>query len=83
MIDVRKSIRGLKVGDVIEIRYRISRHWDQHDEQHIGRWLRAEIIDCDVDTWPLARLVDGQLTEIRSFMTWRRVPGLESDRQAA
>lgn len=83
MIDARKFIRCLKVGDVVEIRYRISRDWDQNDDKPPGRWLRAEIIDCDVETWPLARLVDGQITEIRSFMIWRRVRGFESYQQAA
>jgi hypothetical protein len=44
--------------------------------------FRAEIIDCEADTLPLASLVDGQLTEIRPFMPWRHVPGSKEHRQA-
>ena len=62
MIGVRKCFQKLEIGDVIELRYRVSRHWEQHDEQQIDRWFRAEIIECDAGTWPLARLVDGQST---------------------
>ena len=75
MIGVPKSVQNLGIGDVIEIRYRISCDWAQCDERQIDRWFRAEIIQSDADAWPLACLVDGQLTEIRPFMTWRRIPG--------
>jgi hypothetical protein len=33
-------------------------------------------------TWPLARLADGQVTEIRPFMTWRVIPGARRRRTA-
>ena len=83
MIGVRKPLQNLEIGDVIEIGYRISCHCEQREEQQINRWYRAKVIECDVDTWPLARLVDGQLTEIRPFMIWRRVPSFEERQQAA
>jgi hypothetical protein len=35
----------------------------------------AEIIHQDDDAPPMARLADGQLTDIRAYMTWRRIPG--------
>ena len=62
----------LEYGDLIDIMYRLWR--DDGANGVIGeRWIRAEVIDCETGTWPLARLADGQLTEIRPFMPWRIV----------
>jgi hypothetical protein len=36
-----------------------------------------EANDRRADSWPLARLIDGQRTGVRPFMIWRRVPGFE------
>lgn len=83
MTGIQKSIRNLEIGDLIEVSYRITCYLGQCDEQQINRWFRAEIIACDADTWPLARLVDGQLTEIRPFMTWRHLTGFEDHLRAA
>lgn len=58
------------VGDIIEIQYRFGK---AGGVCHDARWIAAEIIAHDDETWPLARLCDGQLTELRPFMTWRRV----------
>jgi hypothetical protein len=72
-------ICDLEAGDAIEIMYRVRR---QDGIEDFGeRWVRAEIIECEQDAWPLARLADGQLTEVRRYMTWRHVfkaprPGL-------
>lgn len=60
----------LERGDLIEIMYRLWRRRGGRDEL-VERWLRAEIIDCEPGTSPLARLEDGQMTEVRCFMTWR------------
>lgn len=65
---------ALEPGDAIEIRYRLSRELDG-EREIFDRWLAAEVIRCEPDMWPLARLSDGQLTEIRSFMDWRFLPG--------
>jgi len=62
----------LETGDLIEILYRVWRRVDEVDRL-VERWVRAEIIDHESDTWPLARLADGQLTEVRPFMTWRHL----------
>ena len=56
----------LEVGDIIEIKYRLVR-----DDGGADRWLSAQIVNCDPNSWPLARLSDGQITEVRRFMTWR------------
>ncbi len=62
----------LERGDLIEIMYRLWRRSGDADVL-IERWIRAEIIDREPGTCPLARLADGQLTEVRRFMTWRHV----------
>lgn len=59
-------------GDLIEIKYR---RVMADGEAAFDRWVGAEVIDCAPDAWPLARLFDGQLTEIRPFMEWRLPPG--------
>ena len=62
----------LEYGDLIDVMYRVRRNDDSKAD--IGeRWIRAEVIDCEPGTWPLARLADRQLTEIRPFMPWRIV----------
>ncbi|HVZ06127.1 hypothetical protein [Hyphomicrobium sp.] len=69
---------NLVVGEIIEIKYRVQRPWGAHgSEQSLSdRWIAAEIIHQDDDSLPMARLSDGQLTDIRAYMTWRRIPGL-------
>lgn len=62
----------LERGDLIEIMYRIWRSTGDGDEL-VEKWLRAQIIDCESGTRPVARLEDGQITELRRFMTWRHV----------
>lgn len=56
-------------GETVEIKYRLA----SSPESFRDRWIRAQIIESDSDTWPLARLIDGQTTEVRPFMTWRRI----------
>ncbi len=65
----------LAVGEVIEIKYRVpQRAFDDGAEPSLSdRWFVAEIIYQDYDTPPMARLADGQFTDIRPFMTWRRM----------
>lgn len=72
------GISDLAVGEIIEIKYRVPRTaFDgRTDEPFSDRWIVAEIIHLDADTLPIARLVDGQLTDIRSYMTWRRIARL-------
>lgn len=66
-------LETLEPGDIVEIKYRLWRQTDARDEEVIERWISAHVIACEPGTWPLARLKDGQITEIRPFMTWRRM----------
>lgn len=69
------SLETLEAGDIVEIRYRVwrARPGDCEGEDVIDRWIVATVTACEDGTWPLARLTDGQVTEIRPFMTWRCV----------
>ena len=69
----------LERGDLIEIMYRVWRRTGDGDVL-IERWFPAEIIDCEPGTRPVARLEDGQRTEVRRFMTWRHVVKASRDR---
>ena len=62
----------LESGDLIEIKYRVCRYGSE--DEYRDRWIGAEIVACEPGTWPLARLVDGQITEVRCFMVWRYAP---------
>jgi hypothetical protein len=75
----------LVVGEFIEIKYRLPRpSADDRSAQDLAdRWITAEIIHQDDDAPPMARLADGQLTDIRSYMTWRRLPGMSAARAGA
>jgi hypothetical protein len=63
----------LEPGDIVEIKYRLWRPVDARGEDVVERWISAHVFACEAGTWPLARLNDGQVTEIRPFMTWRCV----------
>ena len=66
----------LIVGELIEIKYRISRLAIHGTPPELtDRWISARIVHNDNDAPPMARLADGQLTDIRAYMTWRRIPG--------
>jgi hypothetical protein len=75
----------LSPGDLIQIRYRLGRHFGSMEETCVEVWITAEVIACDLDARPLVRLADGQITEVRRFMPWRFAPGYEpgSERLAA
>jgi hypothetical protein len=66
---------SLRKGDVIAVRCCVGSPGCDAPEY---RWIRAEIIDCEPGSWPLALLADGQLSEIRPFMSWRPVTGRSS-----
>lgn len=71
----------LAPGDVIEIKYRNGR---AVDGELRDRWYRAWVIDASRATWPLVRLADGQITELRPFMPWRMIePASQTDQAAA
>jgi hypothetical protein len=63
----------LEPGDWIEIKYRLARNFGSDAEVLYERWFVAQVIECEPEAWPLARLADGQITELRSFMTWRHL----------
>lgn len=67
------SLDALQPGDTIAIQYRHWRPMDRTEDDVVERWISARIVDCEEDAWPLARLVDGQMTDVRPFMTWRWV----------
>lgn len=68
------SLDTLEPGDIVEIKYRLWRPADgRAGEDVVERWIGAHVTACEHGAWPLARLADGQMTEIRPFMTWRRV----------
>lgn len=62
-------LEALRPGDVIEIRY----HAGVDAEHMPARWIAAEVVVCEPDCKPIVRLSDGQITELRSFMTWHVV----------
>ncbi len=70
-----KAVDGLEAGDIVEIKYRVWRPAGAAGEDVVERWITASVLVCEPGTWPLARLADGQVTEIRPFMTWRLVIG--------
>lgn len=71
---------NLVVGEIIEIKYRVPRPSNgAGSNADLGdRWITAKIVHQDDDAPPMARLADGQLTDIRAYMTWRRLPGLDA-----
>ncbi len=70
----------LVVGELIEIKYRATRPLLEcsYTSEPGERWITAQIVDQDDDAPPMARLADGQLTDIREYMVWRRLPGAGS-----
>lgn len=71
------DVADLVVGEIIEIKYRVpQRSYEDSGEPLLSdRWFVAEIIHQDYDAPPVARLADGQFTDIRPYMTWRRISG--------
>ncbi len=49
------------------------------EESH-PRWMVAKVLECSSDCRPLVQLADGQITELRSYMEWRRVQGIRAER---
>jgi hypothetical protein len=76
---------NLVVGEIIEIKYRVPRPSAENESapNFVYRWIIAEIVHQDDDAPPMARLSDGQLTDIRAYMVWRRIPGLSGNRSHA
>lgn len=66
------STEGLCEGDVIQILYRQWNGWREGAELS-KKWIFAKIISIESGSWPVVRLVDGQLTDLRPYMTWRLV----------
>ncbi len=59
------QIESLKTGDRVELMYRVDADTAR------TKWYRGEVIVTDDGSWPLVKLEDGQLTEVRPFMVWR------------
>jgi hypothetical protein len=75
------NVADLVVGEIIEIKYRMPRPAiDDHEISPLSdRWIMAEIIHRDEDALPIARLADGQFTDIRAYMMWRRISKIGSN----
>lgn len=69
------SASTLVVGELIEIKYRIANPLLEASSasEFCDRWIPAEIVHQDEEAFPIARLADGQITDIRAYMTWRRL----------
>lgn len=65
------TLTDLAPGDRIEIRYRTAAASPPYGDELRDKWIAAEIKSVDGGVWPLARLADGQLTEVRRYMEWR------------
>jgi hypothetical protein len=63
------NVTDLAPGDRIEIKYRTAAA--AADNELRDKWIAAEIKSIDGGVWPLARLADGQFTEVRRYMEWR------------
>lgn len=68
---------AVKVQDILAIKFKTF-HTSELDEMR-PRWVVGQIIDCSSDAWPLVQLSDGQLTELRPYMEWRRLGQLPPD----
>lgn len=76
------SLQCLEPGDRVEVKYRHWRSGASGNEDFVERWVAAVVTVCEPGTWPLVRLADGQVTEIRPFMTWRCVMRARRERVA-
>jgi hypothetical protein len=63
--------------DLLEIKFKTF-NTTSFDEMR-PRWVVGHIVDCSSDAWPLVQLSDGQITELRPYMEWRRLDGLAAD----
>jgi hypothetical protein len=77
---VSSNASTLVVGELIEIKYRAARPLleSSYTSEPGERWITAQIVHQDDDAPPMARLADGQLTDIREYMVWRRLPSAGS-----
>lgn len=67
MQPAQNPIFALEPGALIEVKYPSAGVDGAH------RWIAGLVIACDDGTWPLVRLSDDQVTEIRPYMTWRLI----------
>jgi hypothetical protein len=67
MQPAQNPIFALETGALVEVKYPSA----GVDSAH--RWIAGRVIACEDNTWPLVRLNDEQVTEIRPYMTWRLV----------
>ncbi len=64
-------ISDLAPGDVVEVKCRLSR-LSESGPCFVERWIAGRVLATG-EGWPLVRLDDDQLCEIRPFMDWRPV----------
>lgn len=48
-------------------------------EETASRWVVAKVVNCSSESRPLVQLIDGQFTELRPYMEWRRVGPLREN----
>jgi hypothetical protein len=71
-------MKTLRPQDLLEIKFKTVDVCSLEESR--CRWMVAQVLDCSSDGRPLVQLVDGQITELRSYMEWRRVERIRGDR---
>lgn len=71
IIDPQSEINTLALGSLIELKYRQWQCTVMHPAGSIERWMSGEVVHRADDSWPIVKLADGQITELRPFMSWR------------
>ncbi len=61
----------LQPQDLLEIKFKMVDVCSFDEVKY--RWVVAQVIECSSECRPLVQLADGQITELRPYMEWRRV----------
>lgn len=72
------EITSLRTGDIVAIKYRLARY-SVRGVCYVEPWIIGAIVNCGDEGWPIVRLDDGQVTELRPFVSWRLVTRAEAD----
>jgi hypothetical protein len=67
----RAAMDTLQFRELVEIKFKTF-HTNSLEEKG-PRWVIGQVVDCSSDAWPLVQLSDGQITELRPYMEWRRL----------
>jgi hypothetical protein len=61
----------LQFRELVEIKFKTF-HTTSLEEMR-PRWVIGQVVEWRSDAWPLVQLSDGQITELRPYMEWRRL----------